>query len=46
MGSTPESEAMTDSTTKAEGAARLCPLLHVEGCLTSSRLSGLIHEKS
>lgn len=26
--------------TKAEGAARLCPLLHVEGCLKSSRLSG------
>lgn len=34
------SEAMTDSSTGAEGAARLCPLLLVEGCLTSSRLSG------
>lgn len=37
---------MTDSSTEAEGAARLCPLLHVEGCLTSSRLSGLIHGNS
>lgn len=34
------SEVMTDSSTKAEGAARLCPLLLVEGCLKSSRLSG------
>lgn len=38
---------MTDSSTKAEGAARLFrPLLQVEGCLTSGRLSGLIHGNS
>lgn len=35
------SEAMTDSSTKAEGAARLCPLLRVEGRLKSSRLAGI-----
>lgn len=46
VGPTPRLVAMTDNTTKAKGAVRLCPplrsvtLFHVKGCLPSSGLSG------
>lgn len=44
LGQHTRSEAMTDSSTKAEGAATLCPLLLVEGCLAGRQ--GLIHGNS